>query len=231
MAGVSQLTMNSISSIQHPWNVTPREGCEIQKGLAKKVIVEDRIGQVHYVAGVDVGLKNNNTMMCAAVAVLTFPALELHEYAIAHNPTCFPYVPGLLSFREIPTVLKALEKIKRLPHVILCDGQGVAHPRRLGIASHIGVLTGLPTIGVAKTRLIGTHHPVPEMKGSWVPLIDGDERIGALLRTRTGVKPLYISVGHKVSLPTAIDYVMRCLTRFRLPETTRWAHKLAKDSA
>lgn len=191
------------------------------------MVSKDVFDTVRYVAGVDVGFEQKNTITRAAVAVLSFPELELQTYAIARRPTSFPYVPGLLSFREIPAVLDAFQKLTLTPDILLCDGQGIAHPRRFGIASHLGVLTGLPAIGVAKSRLIGTHEPVPEEKGGWVKLYDKEEIIGAVLRTRTRVKPLYISIGHKISLPTAIDYVMRCVTRYRLPETTRHAHRLA----
>jgi deoxyribonuclease V len=139
----------------------------------------------------------------------------------------FPYIAGLLSFRELPAVLTALGELERLPDLVLCDGQGIAHPRRLGLAAHLGVVTSLPTIGVAKTRLVGTHPPLPAAKGSWVPLRAAGEQIGAVLRTRTGVRPVYVSVGTGVSLETALDYVLRCVTRYRLPETTREAHRLA----
>jgi deoxyribonuclease V len=136
-------------------------------------------------------------------------------------------VPGYLSFREVPAVLAALKKLRTRPDLLLCDGQGVAHPRRFGLACHLGLLLDIPSIGVAKSRLIGTHGDVPEQKGGWTALEDDGEIIGAVLRTRAGVKPVYVSVGHRISLATAIDYVMRCTTRYRLPETTRYAHRLA----
>jgi deoxyribonuclease V len=151
----------------------------------------------------------------------------LVEHAIARLPTTFPYVPGLLSFREAPAVLEAFSRLRRWPDLILYDGQGVAHPRRIGIASHVGLLLDLPSIGVAKTRLIGEHGRVPLAKGRWTPLRDGEEIVGAVLCTRSHVKPLYVSIGHRVSLDTAIRYVMACVTRYRLPETTRFAHRLA----
>jgi deoxyribonuclease V len=140
-------------------------------------------------------------------------------------------VPGLLSFRETPAVLEALGRLSERPDLLLCDGQGYAHPRRFGLACHLGVLTGLPSIGVAKSRLIGTHGALPKEKGAWVPLLDGDEAVGAVLRTRDGVAPLYVSIGHRVSLPTAIRWVLACTTRYRLPETTRQAHRLASGPA
>jgi deoxyribonuclease V len=178
---------------------------------------------------VDVGFEDNGSITRAAVATLSFPDLELSEYAIARRKTGFPYVPGYLSFRETPAVLDALEKLKRVPDVLLCDGQGIAHPRRFGIACHIGVLTAIPAIGVAKTRLIGTHASVPEEKGAYVSLVDKEQEVGVVLRTRTGVKPVYISIGHKISLPSAISLVMQCVTKYRLPETTRWADRIASN--
>ena len=201
----------------------------MQEQLRGQVITQDQLGEVRYVAGVDVGFEQEGKITRAAVAVLDFPALTLHEQAIARLPTSFPYVPGYLSFREIPAVVAALQKLHTLPDLLLCDGQGIAHPRRFGIACHLGVLTGLPSIGVAKSRLVGRFEEPAISKGSWSRLLDGEETIGAVLRTRERIKPLFISSGHRISLPTAIDYVLRCTTRYRLPETPRWAHKLASS--
>jgi deoxyribonuclease V len=211
----------------HPWDLTPKAAIALQQLLREHVVVADHYGEVHRIAGVDVGFENQNTITRAAVAVLDFPSLQLVEYAIAREPTRFPYVPGLLSFREVPAVLAALEKLSVLPEMLLCDGQGIAHPRRLGIASHLGVLLDLPTIGVAKSRLVGSHAEVGEEKGQWQPLEDKGEVIGCVLRSRSRVRPLYISPGHRVGLESARHWVMDCLTRYRLPETTRWAHRLA----
>jgi len=211
----------------HSWDVSYDEARAIQQQLRSKVISEDRLGPVHYVAGVDVGFEQSNTITRAAVAVLSFPDLILRDQALARRPTSFPYIPGLLSFREVPAVLDAFDRLSIQPDLLLCDGQGIAHPRRFGIASHIGVWVDIPAIGVAKSRLIGTHNEVPYHKGGYTRLYDHDECIGAVLRTRVNVRPLYISIGHRISLKTAIDYVMRCTTRYRLPETTRYAHKLA----
>jgi deoxyribonuclease V len=215
----------------HPWDVTPAQARSIQLQGRGRVIAEDRLGDVRRVAGIDVGFEQDGAISRAAVAVLDFPELRLVESAVARLPTSFPYVPGLLSFRETPAVLEALGRLSVRPDLLLCDGQGYAHPRRFGLACHLGVLTGLPSIGVAKSRLIGTHDALPEQKGAWVPLLDGDETIGAVLRTRTAVAPLYVSIGHRVSLPTAIRWVLTCTTRYRLPETTRHAHRLASGPA
>jgi deoxyribonuclease V len=214
----------------HAWDIPIAEARDIQRSLSSKVIRQDQLQKtISTVAGVDVGFENNGRITRAAVAALHFPSLELSEYAIARRKTSFPYVPGYLSFRETPAVLDALEKLCQRPDVILCDGQGIAHPRRFGLACHIGVLTSIPTIGVAKTRLIGTHDDVPEDKGGYALLMDREEEIGAVLRTRKGVKPVYVSIGHRISLPTAIQLVMQCVTKYRLPETTRWADRIASD--
>lgn len=216
---------------RHAWEISPAEAISIQQQLRGEVEREDRLGPVRHVAGVDVGFEESGAITRAAVAVLDFPSLELVDHAIFRTPTRFPYVPGLLSFREVPAVIGALEKLTIIPDLLLCDGQGIAHPRRFGIASHLGLLCGIPSIGVAKTRLIGEPVEPPDQRGAFVSLLDHGETIGAVLRSRPGVKPLYISIGHRISLATALDYVMACVTRYRLPETTRWAHRLASGPA
>lgn len=203
------------------------EAIALQREIARRVVCEDAHGPVRRVAGVDVGLPGGGTRGRAAIAVLDFPSLALIETAVAESEVNFPYVPGLLSFRELPVVLQALERLSAPPDLLLVDGHGRAHPRRCGIACHLGVLTDLPSIGVAKSRLVGRHEPVPQRRGAWVPLRDGEEIIGAVLRTRVGVHPVYVSIGHRVSLERAVDWVMACTTRYRLPETTRAAHALA----
>ncbi|MBW4615174.1 MAG: deoxyribonuclease V [Desmonostoc vinosum HA7617-LM4] len=215
---------------RHAWPQTLEEAIAIQEKLREEVIIEDQFPEpIKYVAGVDMGFEADGTISRAAVAVLNFPDLQMVETSLAHRPTLFPYIPGFLSFREIPAVLDALEKVKTTPDIILCDGQGIAHPRRLGIACHLGIIADIPTIGVAKSLLIGKHAELSEIKGSWQPLIHKGETIGAVLRTRTAVKPVYVSSGHKISLPTAINYVLRCTPKYRLPETTRIADKLASS--
>ncbi len=211
----------------HRWDVTPAEAVAIQNRLRECVITTDELGAIRTVAGVDVGFEAGNTVTRAAIAVLNYHDLSLIEGCIARVPTTFPYVPGLLSFRELPAVLKALAALSAPPDLVVCDGQGYAHPRRLGIACHLGVYTGLATIGVAKKRLVGQHDEVPDERGAWRTLVDRDEAIGAVLRTRAGVKPVYVSVGHRLSLARALECVMHLLTRYRLPEPTRWAHRLA----
>ena len=211
----------------HDWNVSPREAIAIQNRLRRYIRAHDRVRTPARVAGIDVGFEDQGRTTRAAVVILDFPSLSLEETATARVPTRFPYVPGLLSFREIPAILAAMDRLQRSPDLLLCDGQGLAHPRRFGLACHLGLLLGLPAIGVGKTRLTGSHAQVAESKGAWTPLLDGEEVIGAVLRTRTGVKPVYVSVGHRISLERAIHYVLACTTRYRLPETTRLAHRYA----
>ena len=221
--------MTSAAQPLHAWDLSPAEAIRLQTRLADGVVLADRFGPVHRVAGVDVGFEQNGAVTRAAVVVLEFPALRIVDSVLAKVPTRFPYVPGLLSFRELPAVLDAFAQLATAPDLVLCDGQGIAHPRRLGIASHLGLWLDLPTIGVAKSRLVGTHGVVPMEKGGWCPLEHRGECIGAVLRSRVGVSPLYISPGHRVTLQSAIDYVLACTTRYRLPETTRAAHRLASQ--
>lgn len=211
----------------HAWNLSIEDAKQLQVELAQQVIDTDRFGTVQRVAGTDVGFEDNGKTTRAAIAVLSFPDLQLLEYAIHRQPTRFPYVPGYLSFRECPALLEALSQLRAAPDLLLCDGQGVAHPRGFGIACHLGVLTGIPSIGVAKSRLVGSHAEVGNQRGDWQPLQYRDKTIGAVLRTRSGVKPVYVSTGHRVGLTSAIAFTLACAPRYRLPETTRWADGLA----
>jgi len=213
----------------HPWDVTPTQARAIQDRLREQVVRQDDFSHIETVAGLDIGFEDRGETTRAAVVVLRFPGLELLERVLARCPTSFPYVPGLLSFREIPAALEARAKLRVEPDLLLCDGQGYAHPRRFGLACHLGLLTDLPSIGVAKARLIGTHGTLDPQKGAQTRLLDDGEIIGALLRTRNGVRPVYVSVGHRIGLETALDYVLACTTRYRLPEPTRLAHRLASD--
>jgi deoxyribonuclease V len=217
--------------LQHPWEVSPTEARAIQERLRRAVITRDELGPVRHVAGVDVGFEEHGALARAAVAVLTFPELILVESAVVRRAVAFPYVPGLLSFREAPAALEALAQIRTPMDLLLCDGQGLAHPRRFGLACHLGLLADLPAIGVAKSRLVGDFEPVGEERGRWQPLWHRGEMVGAVLRTRDGVRPLFVSVGHRISLETAIAYTLRCAPRYRLPETTRQADRLAAGGA
>jgi deoxyribonuclease V len=214
----------------HDWNLSREEAIALQQSLRDKIITTDQCGEVRTVAGVDVGFEDDGDTTRAAVVVLNFPDLQIRERAIARRPTTFPYIPGLLSFREVPAVLDALDQLQNLPDLLLCDGQGTAHPRRFGIACHVGLLTNLPAIGVAKSLLVGKHETVADEKGAWQPLEHRGDIIGVALRTRPKTKPLYISPGHRISLETSIAYVLQCTPKYRLPETTRQAHKLASET-
>ncbi len=211
----------------HPWNLTSAQAVRLQKALAGRVVLENRLGRVETVAGVDVGLPRGAGMARAAVVVLRLPDLTTADWAVAERPVEFPYVPGLLSFREGPVILDALNRLARPPDLLIFDGQGIAHPRRLGIASHIGVLADLPAIGCAKSRLCGTYEEPPPEKGGQTPLHHNGEIIGAALRTRTGVKPVFVSPGHRVDHAAAVHWVLAACTKYRLPETTRRAHRVA----
>jgi deoxyribonuclease V len=209
----------------HPWNVTPEEAKRIQHDLRGRVSTKNEIGAVRHIAGVDIGVKNDTAR--AAVVIVRYPGLDLLDVSLVEKLVTFPYIPGLLSFRESPSMLDALQQLSVDPDLILVDGQGIAHPRRLGIASHLGLLTGIPTVGCAKTRLWG-HHEQPDIAaGSFTHLYDGSDIIGAVVRTKTATNPLYVSIGHKVDLPTAIRYVLDCCRGYRLPEPTRLAHQAA----
>jgi deoxyribonuclease V len=226
----SGFSARNVLKIVHRWDVTPARARSIQEQLRGELVARDDLTSVQTVAGLDVGFEEGGNVTRAAVVVLRFPDLAPLDRALTKRVTSFPYVPGLLSFREIPAILDALDQLKVAPDLLLCDGQGYAHPRRFGLACHLGVLTGVPSIGVAKSRLVGEHGALAPYKGARTWLWHRGEIVGALLRTRTGVRPLYVSVGHRISLGTALDYVLACTTRFRLPETTRHAHRLASDA-
>lgn len=217
--------------VRHRWPVSPAAARALQLRLSAQVIMTDTVGSVRHVAGIDVGFERDGAIARAAVAVLSFPDLQLVDGALAREPTRFPYVPGLLSFRETPVILKAMRKLKIRPDVLLCDAHGYAHPRRFGLACHLGLISLIPSIGVAKSLLTGQHRPPPDRRGAWTALRAGEEIIGAALRTRPGTRPIYVSIGHQVSLTRAIEIVMACTGRYRLPETTRWAHRLASSPA
>lgn len=228
----------------HRWDLTPKEAAALQRQLRARVVAEDAFGDLRRVAGVDAAFPRRQSagderVARAAAAVFSFPDLELLEEAVAEVPLELPYIPGLLSFRELPAVLAALAKLSTAPDLLLCDAHGRAHPRRFGLACHLGVVTGLPSIGAAKSRLVGEHGEVPREKGAWTPLRlrgdtgdskRGEEVVGAVLRSRTAVRPVYVSVGHRVSLETAVDLVLRCTPRYRIAEPLRRADRLAAGS-
>ena len=214
----------------HEWNLNQDEAKALQRELAKQVIREDRLDEVRHIAGVDMAINEISGMARAAVVLLSFPELEVIEQHVYEEPLRMPYIPGLLSFREIPCILGAFDLLKQQPELVMVDGQGIAHPRRLGIASHLGLWLELPTIGCAKSILTGRHDPLSEEAGAWVPLIANKEVIGAVVRTRTRVKPMIISLGHRISLETSLRFVLDCSKGYRLPEPTRLADKLSKNN-
>lgn len=216
-------------SIDRLPEIKPAEAIALQETLARNVEREDRLGPVRNVCGVDVHYSADGKTAHAAAVLLGFPGLEPRGHAFARKRVSFPYIPGLLSFRELPAALAALAGLPSVPDLVLCDGQGVAHPRRCGLASHLGLLADVPCIGVAKRRLVGEHRSPPARRGGWTRLVDAGETIGAVLRTRPGVKPLYVSIGHRISLETAVRYVLACTPRYRLPEPLRHAHRLARS--
>jgi deoxyribonuclease V len=218
----------------HAWTLGQDEAIALQKELAARVIRTDRLpDKVHFVAGVDMALNEETSMARAAVVLLTYPEMEIVEKHVYEEPVRMPYIPGLLSFREIPCILGAFARLKTQPDLVMVDGQGIAHPRYLGIASHLGLWLDLPTIGCAKSILRGKYdeQALGDEVGTWLPLIYKKEVIGAALRTRSHVKPMIISLGHRISLETSIRYVLACGKGYRLPEPTRQADKLSKDNA
>lgn len=211
--------------VTHPWEVSPAQAQAIQNLLRSKLVIAPPTRQPENIAGIDVSIRG--TMAKAAVVLLSYPSLELLQTATAEMTVSFPYVPGLLAFREGPAVLAALEHLSICPDMLMFDAQGIAHPRRMGLATHIGILLDTPSIGCAKSKLCGEYSPPEKHKGSWTPLYDNGEVIGAAVRTRENVRPVFVSVGHRVDLESAIEIVLSCTTRYRLPEPTRWAHRTA----
>ena len=209
----------------HRWDLPPAEAIAVQQSLRSQVVMHNELASVRTVAGVDISTANQRAH--AAIVVLHFPELEPVEAAEADLPLTFPYVPGLLAFREAPAILAAVQGLHVEPDLFILDGQGLAHPRRMGIASHVGIILDKPSIGCAKSLLCGRCGPAGMEAGAYAEIVDKGEVIGAAVRTRTGSAPVYVSIGHKIDLPTAISYVLRCCSGYRLPEPTRWAHRVA----
>ena len=210
----------------HPWNVSPKEAAEIQKQLQSQVTLKNRLKSIHYVAGADVSCSLVDETCWAGLVVVQYPGLEPVEESWAQEKVCFPYVPGLLSFREIPILISAPTKLKTMPDVILCDGQGVAHPRGMGLATHLGLLVNCPTIGCAKSILVGAYSRLGEEKGASADLVHKGRVIGAAARTRNGIKPIFVSAGNNINLKQSLRVVFRCCPRYRVPEPIRMAHNL-----
>ena len=212
----------------HAWPSKVAEARVIQESLRHRVITEGGPPSLRRIAGVDIHVAPATGLTWAAIAVLEWPGLELCQSVLAAVPTGFPYVPGYLSFREIPAALAALALVDPAPDLLMVDGHGIAHPRRMGIAAHLGVLTDLPTIGVAKSRLCGKHQEPPAERAGRVALTDKGQTIGIVLRSRVRSRPLYVSIGHRIALDPAVELVLATLTRYRLPEPTRVADKLSR---
>ncbi len=211
----------------HDWHLSIAQALDLQHQLAAKVVRSSGLVTPRFIAGVDISVGKAPGMATGAVVVLSYPELEVVETKLAQGRLDFPYIPGLLSFRESPLTLAACEKLSITPDLILVDGQGVAHPRRFGLASHLGLFLDTPTIGCAKSLLCGKHEEPGVEPGSYAELMDRGEIIGVALRTRLGVKPVYVSIGHKVDLETAIHWVLECCRGHRLPEPIRLAHQAA----
>lgn len=212
----------------HCWHLPPAEAKAVQRELALDVTLTDAFDVINYVAGVDVAYHKKSDRIVGGVAILEATTLQLVETRLAISAVQFPYIPGLFSFRELPAIIEAMKQIKTVPDLIICDGHGIAHPQRFGLASHLGVLYDMPTIGCAKTRLTGAHSDPSHRRGSSELLVDNGMTIGAALRTQDGVRPVYVSTGHRVSLKTACDWIMHTSPSYRLPETTRAADHAVK---
>ena len=212
---------------RHSWQVTAAEAKAIQLELAAEVLRVGNINAPRLIAGVDISVNRWNGIGRGAVVVLNYPNLEIVEVKVVTDKVTFPYVPGLLSFREMPLILAAFEEITTTPDLVIVDGQGIAHPRRMGLAAHLGLCLGIPTIGCAKSRLCGESEEPAVEQGSRTELLDNGEVIGVVLRTRAGVKPVYVSIGHMIDLDGAVRWTAACCRGYRLPEPTRLAHQAA----
>ncbi|MGH9902086.1 MAG: deoxyribonuclease V [Pyrinomonadaceae bacterium] len=210
----------------HDWNLTPREAVELQKRLREKVKITPLAREIKTVAGADISFNKFSETIYAGIVVLRLPSLEVMEEVGVVSETRFPYVPGLLSFRESPSVLEAWSKLKAEPDAAMFDGQGLAHPRRVGIASHVGLIINRPTFGCAKSVLVGKYEEPRAERGEWTPLVDKGETVGAALRTKARVQPIFVSPGHLIDLAGAIELTLRCDGGYRQPEPTRRAHLL-----
>jgi deoxyribonuclease V len=212
--------------VPHRWVLTPRQAIAVQKKLADQVLIESAPCVYRWIAGLDAAFSDGGRTCLAGVVLWDLQTGQVAESHLARRPVRFPYIPGLLSFREAPALIAALRQLQTTPDAIMCDGQGLAHPRRFGIACHVGLLCDLPSVGCAKSRLIGEHAEPARAKGSWTALIQAQETIGAVVRTQQDVRPVYVSIGHRIDLPTAVSLALASACRFRLPEPTRLADRL-----
>lgn len=221
--------------LEHYKTMDPTEAKHVQEEMRNRISLDPLAFEPQLIAGADISFNRGSNMMHAAIILLQLPDLQPVARSLASDETSFPYIPGLLAFREMPVLLKAWNKLKQKPDVIILDGHGIAHPRRMGIATHFGIEIENPTIGCAKNILTGTHGDLEIEKGSYAELIDEDQVVGMALRSRTNVNPVYISPGHKISMDDTYAIAMQALTKYKLPKTTRlahqWANKLRKGEA
>lgn len=210
--------------LRHDWDIDYHKAVSIQNKLRQKLTLRNNLSPKGLIAGVDVSYSRGDPRCYAAVVLMNFPAGEVIETALAQNTMTFPYIPGLLTFREGPVVIKALGKLKHRPKILIFDGQGIAHPRGFGLASHLGVLFDCPSVGCAKSILVGEHEDLGQEKGATAPLIHDGKRVGTALRTRNNIKPVYVSPGHKITQQAAVQTIQATCRGYRLPEPTRLAH-------
>ncbi|MGB1206910.1 MAG: deoxyribonuclease V [Chitinophagales bacterium] len=215
--------------LTHKWDVSPKEAIEIQKKLQAKVRIEPLQKEVKYIAGADISFNRGETTVYASIVVLRLSDLQEVERSLVVGTIEFPYIPGLLSFREVPLLWQAWQQLQQKPDVLVLDGHGIAHNRRFGVASHFGLLVDVPTIGCAKKIFVGTHAKLNEEAGSTADIYDNNELLGVVLRSRSKVKPIYISVGHRITLPEALKLMQHCISTYRLPAPTRQAHLIANQ--
>lgn len=213
----------------HSWQISYSEARDLQLRLSKEVSQVNHPGECKLIAGVDLSPPDSNGIVTAAVVVISYPEFQVTEVSRFKGEQTFPYIPGLLSFREAPLIIGAAKKLNVVPHLFIVDGHGIAHPRRFGIASHLGLLFDIPTIGCAKSILCGKYETVPVTAGSYTWITDKGETIGAAVRTSTKASPVFVSIGHRIDLQTAISWVVRCCRGYRVPEPTRLAHLAAAN--
>jgi len=213
--------------LTHAWPQDARTAMALQRKLAAYRYSVDDFAAVHTLGGIDIGFEDGGQITRAAAVLLDADTLDVLDTQIARRPTRMPYIPGLLSFREVPAAMAAVQALSTPPDLLMVDGHGIAHPRRIGVATHVGLVTGLVTIGVAKSRLVGTHATLANTKGAWVALTERDETIGAVVRSRVDVKPVFVSPGYRIGLKSSVQWVMHAVTKYKLPETTRAADALA----
>lgn len=216
---------------QHPWNISAKEAYQIQTQLRNRVnlTVQKPISSIKTIAAADISYSKGSKTLYAALVLVSFPGMAIKAVYYSSAEVTFPYIPGYLSFREIPVLIKIFEKIPEDFDVLLCDGQGIAHPRRFGLACHLGTLLDKAALGCAKSRLMGTHEEPPEHKGGYSILYDGEEAVGAVLRTRSGVKPVFVSPGNQLDISAAREIVMNCVSRYRIPDPLRYAHHYVNE--